>query len=209
MNPEIAFINHEESLKIQEACLKFTVRYVLEHGQRELKMLERDLVPLNEFLNQPFIHYTYDAAIKELQKRGSKIEYGHDLGADDEVLLTQDTDAGIIVKEWAKTIKPFYMKRHATNPDLVYNADVLAPRGFGEIVGGSQREDDFETLLASIKAAGLPVKIFEWYLDLRRFGSVPHAGFGVGIERVTRWISGIHHIRETVPFPRMLNRLEP
>ncbi|MBU2542473.1 asparagine--tRNA ligase [Patescibacteria group bacterium] len=209
LNPEIAFIEHEESLKIQEASLKYVVKYVLDHGREELVLLERDLTELQAIVDKPFVHYEYGDAIIELKKRGSDIEYGHDLGADDEELLTKDSDVPVIVKNWPKNIKPFYMKGHQTDPTLVLNADILAPRGFGEIVGGSQREDDYETILTNIKAAGLPVETFEWYLDLRKYGSVPHCGFGIGIERTTRWIAGIHHIRETIPFPRMLNRLEP
>ncbi|MEK7065173.1 MAG: asparagine--tRNA ligase [Patescibacteria group bacterium] len=209
LNPEIAFIEHEESLKIQEASVKYVVKYVLEHGNEELTLLERDLSDLRAVVDKPFTHYEYGDAIAELKKRGSDIEYGHDLGADDEELLTKDSDVPVIVKNWPKNIKPFYMKGHPTDSKLVLNADVLASRGFGEIIGGSQREDDYQTILTNIKAAGLPVKTFEWYLDLRRYGSVPHCGFGIGIERITRWISGIHHIRETIPFPRMLNRLEP
>ena len=209
LNPEIAFIEHEESLKIQEASIKYVVKYVLEHGQEELALLERDLLELQSVVNKPFVHYEYGEAIAELKKRGSDIEYGHDLGADDEELLTKDSDVPVIVKNWPKNIKPFYMKGHPTDSKLVLNADVLASRGFGEIIGGSQREDDYQTMLDNIKAAGLPVETLEWYLDLRRYGSVPHCGFGIGIERITRWISGIHHIRETISFPRMLNRLEP
>lgn len=209
LNPEIAFIEHEESLQIQEASIKYVVKYVLEHGKEELTLLERDLSELQAAVDKPFTHYEYGDAIAELKKRGSDIEYGHDLGADDEELLTKDSDVPVIIKNWPKNIKPFYMKTHPTDSALVLNADVLASRGFGEIIGGSQREDDYQTMLNNIKAAGLPVETLGWYLDLRRYGSVPHCGFGIGIERVTRWISGIHHIRETIPFPRMLNRLEP
>jgi len=115
----------------------------------------------------------------------------------------------VIVKNWPKDIKPFYMKRHPENPELVLNADILAARGFGEIVGGSQREDDYEILKQRMVEAKLPMEDFEWYLDLRKYGSVPHCGFGMGIERLTRWMAGIHHVRETIPFPRMINRLNP
>ncbi|MFA4830559.1 MAG: asparagine--tRNA ligase [Patescibacteria group bacterium] len=209
LNPEIAYIHHEESLKIQEAGVKHLVQYALERGREELAILERNTDELKATAASPFIHYEYGAAITELQKRGSDIKYGDDLGADDEVLLTQDSDAAVIVKNWPKNIKPFYMKTHPDNPDLVCNADVLAPRGFGEIIGGSEREDNFEILKSSIQKAGLNLEQFDWYLDLRRYGSVPHCGFGLGIERLTRWISGIHHIRETIPFPRMINRVRP
>jgi asparaginyl-tRNA synthetase len=209
LNPEIAFIGHEESLKIQEASIKHVVKYALEHGKEELIMLERNPTDLQAVVDKPFKHYEYGEAIEELKKRGSDIEYGHDLGADDEELLTKNSDVPVIIKNWPKNIKPFYMKTHPTNSELVLNADVLASRGFGEIIGGSQREDDYDTMLANIKKAGLSVNTFKWYLDLRKYGSVSHCGFGIGIERTTRWIAGIHHIRETAAFPRMLNYLEP
>ncbi|HCC23308.1 TPA: asparagine--tRNA ligase [Candidatus Falkowbacteria bacterium] len=209
LNPEIAFCEHEDSLKIQEAAVKYLAKYVLEHGQEELKMLERDTTELQAIVDQPFIHYEYGAAIEELQKRGSDIKYGDDLGADDEELLTNDSAVPVIVKNWPKEIKPFYMKRHPANPDLVLNADMLAARGFGEIIGGSQREDDYQVLKQRMEEAKLPMADFEWYLDLRKYGSVPHCGFGMGIERLTRWMCGIHHVRETIPFPRMINRITP
>jgi len=209
LNPEMAFIEHEESLQIQEAAIKHLVKYVLEHGQAELKILERSIDDLKSIVEKPFKHYLYSEAIEELQKRGSAIKYGDDLGAEDEVLLTENSDVPVVVKNWPKTIKPFYMKADPANELLALNADVLASKGFGEIIGGSQREDDYEVVLANIKKHNLNVADFEWYLDLRRYGSVPHCGFGIGIERVTRWLAGIHHIRETAPFPRMLNRLRP
>ncbi|MFH0818958.1 MAG: asparagine--tRNA ligase [Patescibacteria group bacterium] len=209
LNPEMAFCEHEESLKIQEASIKHMLQYVLDHGLIELQILERDIEQLKNTIKEPFQHYEYPDAIKELQSRGSQIQYGDDLGAEDEELLTKDSDTAVIIKNWPKAIKPFYMKVHAEDESRVLNADILAPRGFGEIVGGSQREDDYETLLASLKKHNLNLEDFGWYLDLRKYGSVPHCGFGIGIERMTRWVSGIHHIRECIPFPRMLNRLKP
>jgi asparaginyl-tRNA synthetase len=209
LNPEIAFINHEESLALQEKALKFVVEFVLQRAASELKILERDVTELQAFLQEPFKHYEYKDAINYLQTHGSLIKYGDDLGAEDEEILTRDSRAAVIVKNWPKTIKPFYMKTHSEDSSLVFNADVLAPRGFGEIVGGSQREDDYETLVKSLREHNLPLDIFAWYLDLRKYGSVPHCGFGIGIERVTRWIAGIHHVRETAAFPRMINRLTP
>ena len=209
LNPEIAFIEHEDSLKLQERAIKYVVRYVLEHAPRELKALERNTDDLTAMLDVPFKHYEYKDAIAELQKRGSPIKYGDDLGAEDEVLLTQDSFSPIIVKNWPKEIKPFYMKRHPENQDLVCNADVLSPRGFGEIIGGSQREDNYEEMKKRMEANGMDLNVFGWYLDLRKYGTFPHCGFGIGIERVTRWLSGIHHIRETAAFPRMINRITP
>ncbi len=209
LNPEIAFIDHEESLKIQEECTKHMVKYVLEHGKQELELLERDISELQAIVDGQFMHYEYADAIEELQKRGSKIQYGDDLGAEDEVLLTEDSLVPVIVKNWPKKIKPFYMKDHPEKEGVVLNADVLASKGFGEIIGGSQREDDYDLLRSRIEKEGLDLEVFEWYLDLRKYGSVPHCGFGIGIERMTRWMAGIHHIRETIPFPRMLNRIKP
>ncbi|MBI2416261.1 MAG: asparagine--tRNA ligase [Candidatus Kerfeldbacteria bacterium] len=214
LNPEIAFIDHEASLKIQEAAIKHMLEYVLQHARAELALLQRDLTDLQDTMAKPIVHYQYAEAIVELQKRGSSIQFGEDLGADDEVLLTADSTVPVIVKNWPRSIKPFYMKGYpyinkTADHDLVLNADVLAPRGFGEIIGGSQREDDYETLLAAMQAARLPLKDFDWYLELRKFGSVPHCGFGIGIERMTRWVAGVHHIRETIPFPRMINRITP
>ncbi|MFH1426161.1 MAG: asparagine--tRNA ligase [Candidatus Kerfeldbacteria bacterium] len=209
LNPEMAYVEHEESLRIQEESVKHMMRYVLEHGLQELTILERDPAELQAVVDAPFIHMTYNEVIPALQKLGSDIAYGDDLGADDEELLTRDSAVPVIVKNWPGKIKPFYMKQHPENPELVLNADMLAPRGFGEIIGGSQREDDYDTLKARMEEARLPIDVFDWYLDLRKYGSVPHSGFGFGIERLTRWMAGIHHIRETIPFPRMINRLTP
>src|SRR3989339_439092 len=209
LNPEIAFIEHEESLKIQEAAIKHVFKFVLVNGQQELAILERKVEELQAVVDQPFVHYTYREAIIKLNELGSDIKFGDDLGAEEEELLTKDSATAVIVKNWPKVAKPFYMKGHTEDSELVYNADILAARGFGEVVGGSQREDDFATLKNRIIEAKLPLKDFEWYLDLRRFGSVPHCGFGIGIERMTRWIAGIHHVRETIPFPRTINRIYP
>lgn len=209
LNPEMAYCSHEESLQIQEASVKHMVAYVLEHGKEELDVLERDLGELTAIIEKPFVVYEYPAAIEELQKRGSDIKYGDDLGADDEVLLTEDSDVPVFVINWPHEIKPFYMKRHPENDAFVLNADLLASRGFGEVIGGSARETDYDILRRRIEKEGLDLETFEWYLDLRKYGSVPHCGFGIGIERMTRWVAGIHHIRETIAFPRMLNRITP
>lgn len=209
LNPEMAFTEHAQSLEVQEASVKHMVAYVLEHAKTELALLERNTDDLKAIVEKPFKKYEYPDAIAELQKRGSNIQHGDDLGADDEVLLTEDSDAPVFVINWPASIKPFYMKRHPERADFVLNADLLAARGFGEIIGGSQREDDYETMKKRILDAKLPLQTFEWYLDLRRYGTVPHCGFGIGIERMTRWMAGIHHIRETIPFPRMINRIDP
>ncbi len=209
LNPEMTFVTHEESLEVQEAAIKHMVAYVLEWGHRELEILERDVEAMRAIAKYPFTHHEYPDAIKLLQEMGSKIQYGDDIGAEDEVLLTKDSDVPVIVKNWPKAIKPFYMKTHPEDPERVLNADILGPRGFGEIVGGSAREDDYETLKAAMEKDNLNMDDFGWYLDLRKYGTVPHAGFGIGIERMVRWVSGIHHVRETSAFPRMINRLRP
>ncbi|TSC55861.1 MAG: asparaginyl-tRNA synthetase [Parcubacteria group bacterium Gr01-1014_18] len=209
LNPELAFCEHEESLALQERAVKYSAAYILKHGRRELEVLERNIPDLEAVVAKPFIHYEYPDAIAELQKRGSAIKYGDDLGADDEVLLTQDSDVPVIVKNWPAEIKPFYMKRHPSDPNRVQNADMLASRGFGEIIGGGQREDDYLIMKKRMEDQKMPMEVFGWYLELRKYGSVPHCGFGMGIERLTRWMGGIHHIRETAAFPRMLNRITP
>jgi len=208
MDAEAAFVNHEGSMKIQEELICYIVKKVLEKDRKELEILERDVSKL-EKIKAPFGRMTYGEAIKKVQTLGSDIKDGDDLGADDETLLTQDSDAPIFVEKWPKKIKAFYMKRDPENSGLVLGSDLIAPEGHGEIIGGSEREDDYEVLLARIKEEKLLLADFQWYLDLRKYGSVPHAGFGYGLERITGWVCGVHHIRETIPFPRMINRLRP
>jgi asparaginyl-tRNA synthetase len=173
-----------------------------------MEILERNISKL-EKIKPPFGRMIYHEAIKKLQALGSNIKDGDDLGADDETLLTEGSEVPIFVEKWPRQIKAFYMKRDPENSDLVLGSDLIAPEGHGEIIGGSEREDDYETLLARLKEENLLLKDFEWYLDLRKYGSVPHSGFGYGLERLTGWMCGIHHVRETIPFPRLINRLRP
>lgn len=208
MDAEAAFVDHEQNLKIQESLISFIVQRVLERRQAELKILERDQEPLKKVL-APFIRMTHAEAIKELREMGSDIGDMDDLGADDETKLTQKYEKPIFVEKYPAAVKAFYMKRDPSDPTRVLNADLLAPEGYGEIIGGSQREDDHDELLKRIREHHLPEDAFKWYLDLRKYGSVPHSGFGFGLERIVTWICGIHHVRETIPFPRLLNRLEP
>ncbi len=208
MDAEAAFVEHEENLKIQESLISFIVRRVLENRQAELNILERDQEPLKK-VQAPFIRLTHAEAIKELREMGSDIGDMDDLGADDETMLTKKYDKPIFVEKYPAAVKAFYMKRDPSDPTRVLNADLLAPEGYGEIIGGSQREDDHDELLKRIREHHLPEEAFKWYLDLRKYGSVPHSGFGFGLERIVTWICGIHHVRETIPFPRLLNRLEP
>lgn len=207
MDAEAAFVEHEENTKIQEQLICFVINKVLANNQKELEILERDLEPLKK-IKAPFGRLTYAEAVKKLSQLGSDIKEDDDLGADDETLLTQDSAVPIFVEKWPVPIKAFYMKRDASGK-LALCDDLIATEGFGEIIGGSQREDDYDTLLKRIKEHKLPLADFQWYLDLRKYGSVPHSGFGIGLERLVGWISGTHHIRETIPFPRMINRLRP
>lgn len=208
MDAEAAFVEHEENLKIQEGMVRHIVRRALKNCAEELLILERDVEKLKK-ADALFVRYTYDQAIKKLGELGSDIKYGEDLGNDDEGLLTKDSDVPVFIEKWPKEIKPFYMKRDTANPNLVCNDDLIATEGGGELIGGSQREDDYELLLARIKAEGLNPADYEWYTDLRKYGSVPHSGFGIGLERAVRWICGVEHVRECIPFARTLGRLRP
>lgn len=208
MDAEAAFVEHEENMKIQEGLIVHVVEKVLNENLKELEILERDIEPLKK-IKAPFIRKTHKEVVDELREMGSDINYDQDLGGDDETILTQKYDKPIFVEKYPAEVKAFYMKRDPENPMYALCADMLAPEGYGEVIGGSQREDDYETLLERIKEHNLPLEEFRWYLDLRKYGSVPHSGFGVGLERLTGWICGTHHIRETIPFPRTINRIQP
>ncbi len=208
MDAEAAFVEHKENMDIQEQLISFIVKRVLETCQEELKLLERDQEPLKKVV-APFYRITHAEAIKLLREKGSDIGDMDDLGADDETILTQMYDKPIFIEKYPAEVKAFYMKRDPNDPRYVLNSDLLAPEGYGEIIGGSQREDDYEELIKRVREHNLPEKAFQWYLDLRKYGSVPHSGFGYGLERIVAWVCGLHHVRETIPFPRLLNRLEP
>ena len=181
---------------------------MLESRRRELEILERDLKPL-EAIRKPFPRLHYREAVRILREHGSDIPDGDDFGGDDETILTRQFDRPIIVHRYPTAVKAFYMKRDPEDPVHCLSMDVLAPEGYGEVIGGGQREEDLSVLLAAIDAHGLPREAFQWYLDLRRFGSVPHSGFGLGLERTVAWICGLPHIRETIAFPRMLEKIYP
>jgi len=209
MDAEGAFVEHEENLKIQEALVKYIVKYCLENCEEEFKVLERDVEPLKKMLTQDFVKLTYKEAIEKLQSLGSDIKFGEDLGNDDEGLLTKDSAVPVFIEKWPKKIKPFYMKQDPEDKTLVLNNDLIGIEGAGELIGGSQREDDYDLLKARIEKEGLNLEDFNWYLDLRKYGSVPHSGFGIGLERTVRWLAGVEHIRECIPFPRTITRLKP
>ncbi|MCC6563746.1 asparagine--tRNA ligase [Candidatus Uhrbacteria bacterium] len=208
MDAEAAFVEHEGNLKIQEELVCYIVEQVLKNCQAELKILERNQEALKK-VQAPFVRMTHAEAIKELREMGSDIGDMDDLGADDETKLTMKYEKPIFVEKYPAAVKAFYMKRDPADPTRVLNADLLAPEGYGEVIGGSQREDNYDELLKRVREHNLPEEAFKWYLDLRKYGSVPHSGFGYGLERIVTWICGIHHVRETIPFPRLLNRLEP
>lgn len=208
MDAEAAFADHEDNIALQERFVTFLVERVLTRNARELQLLERDTSRL-ETIKSPFIRKTYAEAVLELRRLGSDISDGEDLGGDDETMLTQQYEKPIIVEKYPAAVKAFYMKRDPEHPHLSLCDDLLAPEGYGEIIGGSQREDDYEVLQRRIQQYRLPLKEFEWYLDLRRFGSVPHAGFGLGLERLVSWICGLRHVRESIPFARTIQRLTP
>jgi asparaginyl-tRNA synthetase len=205
MDAEMAFFDHDMSLEVQENLISHVAKKVLEVNQKELEILERDPNVL-ESIKAPFNRLTYADAIKRLQEKGSDIKDGEDLGNDDETLIMEGYDKPLFIEKWPANVKAFYMKREG---DLALCDDMIAPEGHGEVIGGSQREDDYDTILARVKADMLPEEAFKWYLDLRQYGSVPHSGFGVGLERLVGWMCGVKHVRETIPFPRMINRIYP
>jgi asparaginyl-tRNA synthetase len=208
LEPEMAYATIEDVESVAEELLIFIVGRVLENRREELKRLERDTSKL-ESVQSPFPRLSYDEAVKILQAKGSEIQWGGDFGGADETLLTEEQDRPIIVDNFPAAIKAFYFQPHPERPELVLGADVMAPEGYGEIVGGGQRIHDLDLLLKRIEKHHLPKEAFDWYIDLRKYGSVPHAGFGMGLERVVAWICGLEHIRETAAFPRMLYRLRP
>ena len=209
VEPEIAFATLEDVMALIERFVEGIVGRVLEERREELKVLERDPAPL-EGVKAPFPRVSYDEAVRILkEKKGLPFEWGSDFGAADETALTEDYDRPFFVHGFPAAVKAFYMKRDPKDDRLSLSCDLLAPEGYGEIVGGGEREDSLDRLVGRIREHELPLEAFEWYLDLRRYGSVPHSGFGMGIERTLTWICGIEHLRETIPFPRMLNRLRP
>jgi asparaginyl-tRNA synthetase len=195
-------------MDLAEEFLEHIVQSVLRERQTELKTLERNTQKL-ENVRRPLPRITYDEAVDILKKKGVEFRWGDDLGGADETTVSEQFDRPVMVHRYPSEVKAFYMKRDPQNPKVALAVDVLAPEGYGEIIGGSQREDDLDMLLARLEEHKLPREAFEWYLDLRRFGSVPHAGFGLGVERTVSWICGLDHLREAIPFPRMIYRLTP
>ena len=208
VEPEVAWLDLEGDMDLAEDFLVSVVSRVLDRRAAELRVLERDTKHL-EAVQKPFPRIRYDDAIRILVEAGHPAKIGDDFGGDEETVISSAFDRPVMVTHYPAQLKAFYAKRDPEDDSRALAVDVLAPEGYGEIVGGGQREDSLEKLEASIAAHGLPREAFEWYLDLRRYGSFPHAGFGLGVERAVSWICGLPHIRETIPFPRMLNRLSP
>ena len=208
VEPEVAYATVEDTMDLAEQMISFVVGRVVLKRKEELKVLERDISKLEKIV-PPFPRISYDDAVGILQKNGSEIQWGSDFGGGDETIISNQFDKPVMVHRYPTAIKAFYMEPDPARPDVALCVDVLAPEGYGEIIGGGQRMSSYDLLAQRIEEHKLPREAFEWYLDLRKFGSVPHAGFGMGIERAVTWICGLEHVRETIAFPRMLYRLTP
>jgi asparaginyl-tRNA synthetase len=208
VEPEVAYMDLDGDMALAEDFIVEIVKTVVERNQAELKVLERNVDALRS-VQKPFPRITYTEAIDYIQKTGHPINWGDDLGGDEETILCKQFDRPVMVHRYPSDMKAFYFKKDPKDPKVALGVDVLAPEGYGEIIGGGQREDDYATLKGAIEHHKLPLEAFGWYLDLRKFGSVPHAGFGMGVERTVAWVCGLHHVRETIPFPRMMERLTP
>ncbi len=208
VEPEIAYAELEDIIKLSEKFVSYIVKKVLENRKEELKILERSIEPL-EKITPPFPRMSYTEAVNKLKEKFPDFEWGNDFGAPQESYLSNLCEKPLVITHYPKKIKAFYMKPDPQNPNVVLCMDILAPEGYGEIIGGSQREDDYNSLLKRMKEENMPIEDYNWYLDLRRYGSVPHSGFGLGLERTVAWICGIEHIREAIPFPRLLEKIYP
>ena len=208
VEPEMAYCNWSQNCDVQEEFVTYIVQQVLEKRREELAIIERDPSPL-EKIATPFPRISYDEAVKLLQQAGSPIQWGDDFGGDEETLISNQFERPVFVCSYPKSFKAFYMKTNPANPQTVLCADLRSRGGYGEIIGGGQREDDYTLLLERVRAEGLAEADYQWYLDLRKYGSVPHSGFGLGVERTVAWICKLPHVRETVPFPRLLEKIYP
>lgn len=208
VEPEMAFFDLEADMDLAEDFVVSIIQRVLQNKRKELETLERDTSKLQAVL-KPFPRITYEEALGILKEKGAAVAWGDDFGGDEETIISQKFDRPVLIHRYPTQCKAFYMKSDPQNPKLALNMDMIASEGYGEIIGGGQREDDYDTLVQKIEAHHLPREAFEWYLDLRRYGSAPHAGFGLGIERTLAWICGLTHVRETIPFPRLLDKIIP
>ena len=208
VEPEVAYNDLNDNMNLAEDFVEYVVQQVVKNRRPELEILERDISKL-ENIKKPFPRITYDEAIELLNKNGKEVPWGEDFGGDEETVISEQFDKPVFIHRYPAEIKAFYMKQDPENSKLALCVDMIAPEGYGEVIGGGQREDNLDILLEKIEEHKLPLEAFEWYLDVRRYGSVPHAGFGLGIERTVSWICGLHHVRETIPFPRLMDRIRP
>ena len=208
MDAEAAYVKHDENMDIQEGLIRHVIRTVIERNEEDLKILERDIEQLKK-ADAPFIRMTHKEAIDKVNNKGGNLSYNDDFGSVEESMVTDDSDVPVFIERWPAEIKAFYMKRDENDSNIVLGDDLIAPEGFGEIIGGSEREDNHDMLLERMKSEDMDIEPYQWYLDLRKYGSVPHSGFGIGLERLVGWVSGVKHIRETIPFPRTIYRLNP
>ncbi len=209
LEPEVAFMDLDEDMELAEDMIEYIIQNVLEKRKQEFKDLERDIEPLQR-IKKPFYRLTYTEAVDILHKNGFEdFKWGDDFGAPHETVISNKHDKPVFIHRYPSKIKAFYMKRDPENEELALGFDMIAPEGYGETIGGGQREDDYDTLVKRIKEHNLPMEAFTWYLDLRKYGSVPHAGFGLGLERFVQWLTLRNHLRETIPFPRMIDRVMP
>lgn len=210
IEPEMAFTNHEESLVVQEKYVAYIVQQVIDNCEQALHTLGRDVETLKKYTQLPYPRISYDDAVKLLQENGFEdVEWGTDFGSPEETFIASQYETPVFIVNYPKAIKAFYMKQHPEREDVVLCADMIAPEGYGEIIGGSEREESLDLLRQRIKEFNLTESDYHWYLDVRKYGSVPHSGFGLGLERTVAWIAGIEHVREAIPFPRLLNRIYP
>lgn len=209
IEPEMAFYDHEMSLELQEEYIAYLIQHVLDNCEYALDVLGRDRKVLERYTELPYPRISYDEAVEMLQKVDFDVEWGVDFGSPEETYIAEQFDKPVFIVNYPKAIKAFYMKDHPDRDDVVLCADLIAPEGYGEIIGGSERETDYDVLKQKIIDFGLDPKDYDWYLDLRKYGSVPHSGYGLGLERFVTWVTGNKHIRESIPFPRLLNRLYP
>ena len=208
VEPEVAFLDLDGNMKLIEDFVSYIIQRVIKNKAYELEILERNTERLKKVV-PPFPRISYDEALEILKKKGKEIPWGEDFGGDEETAISEEFEKPVFVHRYPKECKAFYMKEDPENPKLSLSVDLLAPEGYGEIVGGGQREDDYNKLKERMKEAGIPEEPYRWYLDLRKYGTFPHSGFGLGIERTLAWIAGIHHVRETIPFPRLLEKIYP
>jgi len=208
VEPEVAFATLEDIINLAENMISYTIQKIIENNYYELQLLERNVDNLRK-ITPPFYRIRYSEAVEILKSKGLEFNFGDDFGSPEETAISENFDKPVVITHYPKNIKPFYMKIDPENPNFVLNMDIIAPEGYGEIVGGSQREDNYEILLQRMKEENIPIQDYQWYLDLRKYGSAIHSGFGLGIERFVAWICKLEHVREAIPFPRMLYRYRP